>query len=232
MVCLSTALKSAETRPCLSMLLPTSKQTSKIRQLERHTMSTNGIIRWAFVLRSTPRRHHWAIQSSKNTSFRFYATHERASHGERLAPRVEYQATNGSTWIVSDGSVSAEKEGVALAKALSLPWAIKRVQWRKGTALIEDGRVEHTLLDSEEVVHDRRMMCVTEYCTTAKNIGLQWLPIPFKKLLMDYYHVANRKQSMSQRRISSNASPEPQMYLIPLLTLNHWPIQLPNYLGS
>ncbi|KAF9379919.1 hypothetical protein CPB97_008683 [Podila verticillata] len=39
------------------------------------------------------------------------------------------------------------------------------------------------------------MMCVTEYCTTAKNIGLQWLPIPFKKLLMDYYHVANRKQT-------------------------------------
>ncbi|KAG0334465.1 hypothetical protein BG004_000396 [Podila humilis] len=76
----------------------------------------------------------------------------------KLAPRIQYQPTNGSTWIISDGSQSAEKEGIALAKALTLPWVIKRVQWRK---------------------------------------GLQWLPMPFKKLFMDYHHVTNRKPSAS-----------------------------------
>lgn len=155
---LRTALKSAETRPSLMLFARfKSKRANhrKIRQLERHTMSTNGISRWAFVLSSIPRRHHWAVQSSKSTTFRFYATHERASHGERLAPRVKYQATNGSTWIISDGSVSAEKEGVALAKALSLPWSIKRVQWRNGTCLIEDSKGEQAFLDSVEDDHDR-----------------------------------------------------------------------------
>ncbi|KAF9156387.1 hypothetical protein BG015_005596 [Linnemannia schmuckeri] len=74
----------------------------------------------------------------------------------KMASRIAYQPTSASTWIISDGSVSADKEAVNLAKGLSLPWQIKRVQWRQ---------------------------------------GLQWLPIPFKKLIMDYHHVVNRKHT-------------------------------------
>ncbi|KAK3833562.1 MAG: mitochondrial fission ELM1-domain-containing protein [Linnemannia gamsii] len=74
----------------------------------------------------------------------------------RLAPKIAYQPTSASTWIISDGSVSADKEAISLAKGLSLPWQIKRVQWRQ---------------------------------------ALQWLPIPFKKLIMDYHHVVNKKQT-------------------------------------
>ncbi|KAK3810377.1 MAG: mitochondrial fission ELM1-domain-containing protein [Benniella sp.] len=84
------------------------------------------------------------------------AEHERAVRTVKLAPRTTYQPTSATTWIISAGSVSADKEAIALAKGLGLPWVIKRVQWHQ---------------------------------------GLQWLPIPFRKLIMDYHHVVNRKQS-------------------------------------
>ncbi|KAF9969369.1 hypothetical protein BGZ73_008293 [Actinomortierella ambigua] len=78
---------------------------------------------------------------------------------KKLARRVVYQPTSPTTWIISDGNVSAEKEAIVLAKGLKLPWEIKRVEWRK---------------------------------------GLQWLPMPFKKMIMDYHHavtpLSNPKQ--------------------------------------
>ncbi|KAF9332013.1 hypothetical protein BGZ91_011873 [Linnemannia elongata] len=122
-----------------------------------------GIKQWATVLTSIPRTHNLPLQ--QHLSRAPYGTaagggggtrHEKAVGKMRMTPRIAYQPTNASTWVISDGSVSADKEAVNLAKALSLPWQIKRVQWRK---------------------------------------GLQWLPIPFKKLIMDYHHVVNRKHT-------------------------------------
>ncbi|ORZ10954.1 mitochondrial fission ELM1-domain-containing protein [Lobosporangium transversale] len=55
--------------------------------------------------------------------------HEKAYRRTRFAPRAVYQPTTPVTWIISEGSVSADKESIALAEALGLPWAIKRLQW-------------------------------------------------------------------------------------------------------
>ncbi|KAK3834426.1 MAG: mitochondrial fission ELM1-domain-containing protein [Linnemannia elongata] len=141
----------------------------KVTASGRRTYNINhrhcyGIKQWATILTSVPRTHNLPLQQQLSKAH--YATaargggggtrHEKASAKMRMAPRAAYQPTNASTWIISDGSVSADKEAVNLAKGLSLPWQIKRVQWRK---------------------------------------GLQWLPIPFKKLIMDYHHVVNRKQT-------------------------------------
>ncbi|KAF9161701.1 hypothetical protein DFQ26_004221 [Actinomortierella ambigua] len=68
---------------------------------------------------------------------------------KKLSGRVVYQPTSPLTWIISDGNLSAEKEAIALATGLKLPWEIKRVDWKK---------------------------------------GLRWLPMPFKKMIMDYHH--------------------------------------------
>jgi hypothetical protein len=60
------------------------------------------------------------------------AAHEKAVGTVKLAPRTNYQPTSATTWIISNGSVSADKEAIALAKGLGLPWVIKRVQWHQG----------------------------------------------------------------------------------------------------
>ncbi|KAG0240671.1 hypothetical protein BGW41_006754 [Actinomortierella wolfii] len=52
---------------------------------------------------------------------------------KKLTERVTYQATTPTTWIISDGNLSAEKEAIVLAKGLKLPWEIKRVGWKKDT---------------------------------------------------------------------------------------------------
>ncbi|KAG0054876.1 hypothetical protein BGZ83_010214 [Gryganskiella cystojenkinii] len=120
-----------------------------------------GIQRWAAILTTVPKSHRCSIQQHNllQSCQRRHAsgtTHERAANRIKMAPRVTYQPTSASTWIISDGSVSADKEAIALAKGLALPWVVKRVQWRQ---------------------------------------GFQWLPIPFKKLIMDYWHVVNKKKS-------------------------------------
>ncbi|KAG0370203.1 mitochondrial fission ELM1-domain-containing protein [Gamsiella multidivaricata] len=127
------------------------------RHAHHHRCSHYGIRHWALFLTSIPKAHQ---QRAADQPRRLYATknttHERATRKLNLAPRVAYQPTSATTWIISDGLVSADKEAIALAKGLSLPWTVKRVQWRQ---------------------------------------GLQWLPIPFKKLIMDYHHVMNRRQT-------------------------------------
>lgn len=100
-----------------------------------------GIKQWATILTSIPKTHNLPLQQQLSKAH--YATaargggggtrHEKAAAKMRMAPRIAYQPTNASTWIISDGSVSADKEAVNLAKGLSLPWQIKRVHWRKGT---------------------------------------------------------------------------------------------------
>ncbi|KAG0199850.1 hypothetical protein BGX33_011364 [Mortierella sp. NVP41] len=134
-----------------------------IRLTPRRHQYQYGIKQWATVLTSIPRTHKPLLPQQPSKAH--YTTapgrgggtrHEKAVGKMRLAPRIAYQPTSASTWIISDGSVSADKEAIVLAKGLSLPWQIKRVQWRQ---------------------------------------GLQWLPIPFKKLIMDYHHVVNRKQT-------------------------------------
>ncbi|KAF9089758.1 hypothetical protein BGX29_011874 [Mortierella sp. GBA35] len=134
-----------------------------IRLTPRRHQYQYGIKQWATVLTSIPRTHKPLLPQQPSKAH--YTTapgrgggtrHEKAVGKMRLAPRIAYQPTSTSTWIISDGSVSADKEAIVLAKGLSLPWQIKRVQWRQ---------------------------------------GLQWLPIPFKKLIMDYHHVVNRKQT-------------------------------------
>ncbi|KAF9901915.1 hypothetical protein EC991_005563 [Linnemannia zychae] len=130
----------------------------RIASPRRSHSYSHGIRQWATVLTSIPRTHGpQLLQPSRALSATpaLRTRHEKASRKMRLAPRIAYQPTTASTWIISDGSVSADKEAISLAKELSLPWKIKRVQWRQ---------------------------------------GLQWLPIPFKKLIMDYHHVMNRKQ--------------------------------------
>ncbi|KAF9189047.1 hypothetical protein BGZ51_000156 [Haplosporangium sp. Z 767] len=138
------------------------------RQAHSHYRSGQyGISHWESVLTSIPRRHgHYstlqptsklAAISVATAAQRPYATktvHARAVPKTKFAPRETYQPTSASIWIISDGSLSADKEAITLAKGLGMPWVIKRVQWRQ---------------------------------------GLQWLPIPFKKLIMDYHHVVNRK---------------------------------------
>lgn len=118
----------------------------KVTASGRRTYNINhrhcyGIKQWATILTSVPRTHNLPLQQQLSKAH--YATaargggggtrHEKASAKMRMAPRAAYQPTNASTWIISDGSVSADKEAVNLAKGLSLPWQIKRVQWRKGT---------------------------------------------------------------------------------------------------
>ncbi|KAF9118974.1 hypothetical protein BGW39_000702 [Mortierella sp. 14UC] len=120
---------------------------------------SHGIRQWATVLTSIPRTHGPQLLPPSSAHYATAARgtgHEKAAGKMRLAPRIAYQPTSASTWIISDGSVSADKEAISLAKGISLPWQIKRVQWRQ---------------------------------------GLQWLPIPFKKLIMDYHHVVNRKRT-------------------------------------
>ena len=102
-----------------------------------------GIKQWATVLTSIPRTHNLLLQ--QHLSKAHYATvargggggggtrHEKVTGKMRMTPRIAYQPTNASTWIISDGSVSGDKEAINLAKGLSLPWQIKRVQWRTGT---------------------------------------------------------------------------------------------------
>ena len=98
-----------------------------------------GIRHWANVLKSIPRAHILHHPQPHKSTRAHYATgagvtrHEKATGKMRLAPRMTYQPTNASTWIISNGSVSADKEAISLAKGLSLPWQIKRVQWRQGT---------------------------------------------------------------------------------------------------
>ncbi|KAF9915624.1 hypothetical protein BX616_005715 [Lobosporangium transversale] len=113
-------------------------------QLNRTTMTLNSMLQ--------SRRLIWCHRNLYATK----AMHEKAYRRTRFAPRAVYQPTTPVTWIISEGSVSADKESIALAEALGLPWAIKRVKWRQ---------------------------------------GLQWIPTPFKKLLMDYHHVVNRKST-------------------------------------
>ncbi|KAF9575981.1 hypothetical protein EC968_000944 [Mortierella alpina] len=120
----------------------------------QHCQHRYGIRHWAAVLISIPR--HPPARGQIHRTLATKTVHQKAARNTRFAPRTTYQPTSASTWIISDGSVSADKEAIALAKALSLPWVIKRVEWRQ---------------------------------------GLQWLPIPFKKLIMDYHHVVNRKQT-------------------------------------
>ncbi|KAG0294673.1 hypothetical protein BGZ96_000698 [Linnemannia gamsii] len=133
----------------------------RITAPQRIGYNSYGIKRWSTVLTSIPRTHN-APQHQRPTKAHYASAarggtrHEKATGKMRMAPRMTYQPTSASTWIISDGSVSADKEAINLAKGLSLPWQIKRVQWRQ---------------------------------------GLQWLPIPFKKLIMDYHHVVNRKQT-------------------------------------
>ncbi|KAF9111280.1 hypothetical protein BGX27_005144 [Mortierella sp. AM989] len=120
------------------------------------------IQQWATFLTSVPKRHHYINQQQhqqSTTARRAYTSktvHDKSIRKVRYAPRIAYQPTTPTTWIMSDGSVSADKEAIALAKGLQLPWTIKRVEWCR---------------------------------------GLQWLPMPFKKLIMDYHHVVNRKQT-------------------------------------
>ncbi|KAF9991112.1 hypothetical protein BGZ75_004596 [Mortierella antarctica] len=120
----------------------------------QHCQHRYGIRHWAAVLTSIP--PHSAARGQIHRTLTTKREHQKAARKTRFAPRAAYQPTSASTWIISDGSVSADKEAITLAKALSLPWVIKRVEWRQ---------------------------------------GLQWLPVPFKKLIMDYHHVVNRKQT-------------------------------------
>ncbi|CAO3566055.1 unnamed protein product [Mortierella alpina] len=119
-----------------------------------HCQHRYGFRLGAAVLASIPR--HPVARGQIHRPLTTKTVHQKAARKTQFAPRAAYQPTSASTWIISDGSVSADKEAIALAKALSLPWVIKRVEWRQ---------------------------------------GLQWLPIPFKKLIMDYHHVVNRKQT-------------------------------------
>ncbi|KAG0260521.1 hypothetical protein BG011_001842 [Mortierella polycephala] len=149
-----------------TFLRPLARSANR-QACSRHHNRQYGISHWASVLTSIPRAHgHYstlqptsklAAVSVATAAQRSYTTgtvHARAAPKTKLAPRITYQPTSASTWIISDGSLGADKEAVALAKGLGMPWVIKRVQWRR---------------------------------------GLQWLPIPFKKLIMDYHHVVNRK---------------------------------------
>ncbi|KAF9179519.1 hypothetical protein BGZ49_005142, partial [Haplosporangium sp. Z 27] len=85
---------------------------------------------WATFLTSVPKKHHYIQQ--QQSARRLYATktvHEKAVRKTKFSPRLTYQPTTPATWIISDGSVSADKEAIALAKGLQLPWTIKRVEW-------------------------------------------------------------------------------------------------------
>ncbi|KAF9169835.1 hypothetical protein BGX21_003540 [Mortierella sp. AD011] len=101
---------------------------------------------WATFLTSVPKRHHYVHlqqqQQQTATSRRLYATktvHEKAARKVSYAPKPTYQPTAPATWIISDGSVGADKEAIALAKGLQLPWAVKRVEWRRaGLGVMKD----------------------------------------------------------------------------------------------
>ncbi|KAF9932207.1 hypothetical protein FBU30_008762 [Linnemannia zychae] len=94
-----------------------------------------GVKQWATVLTSIPRTHNIPWQQLPRAHYATGTKHEKAIGKLRWGPRITYQPTTASTWIISDGSVSADKEAINLAKGLSLPWQIKRVQWRQADKL-------------------------------------------------------------------------------------------------
>jgi len=128
--CIRLDLPSTNTEPMDPLI-----RTAAAGTLRRHHY---GIQRWAAILTTVPKSHRPAcLRSELSGAFQRRnasgTTHERAGSKRRMAPRITYQPTSPSTWIISVGSVSADKEAIALAKGLALPWSIKRVQWRQGT---------------------------------------------------------------------------------------------------
>ncbi|KAF9955333.1 hypothetical protein BGZ72_003819 [Mortierella alpina] len=105
-----------------------SAATAALRHAQ-HRQHHYGIRHWAAVLTSIPR--HPVARGQIHRTLATKTVHQKVARKAKFAPRAAYQPTSASTWIISDGSVSADKEAITLAKALSLPWVIKRVEWRQ-----------------------------------------------------------------------------------------------------